>query len=121
MDAESCEHMFEQCRCGNSVTLVRPFPEARQDSMIRLCPFRHGTLSRHDRSIMNTADGELVTIERVAKGHCTMSWEAVTSTEGGTCEGDFDCGEGMECRRSEGLIEECRQRCALRRWAQSLV
>jgi len=83
MDAESCEHMFEQCSRGNSVTLVRLFPEAGQDSMIRLCPFRHGTLSRHDRSIMNTADGELVTIERAAEGHCTMSGEAATSKEGG--------------------------------------
>jgi hypothetical protein len=121
MDKNSCKQMFKQCQRGNAVTLMRSFKEAGQESYIRLCPPKQGTLSRSDRSLLRTADDESVTIEHVAGGHCTISGPAVMSREGEVCQVGLDCMTGYECRKSEGLIATCRRRCAMKRWAPRMV
>eukprot|EP01083_Nonionella_stella_P238532 835801_1 len=109
MDSRSCKQMVKQCRRGNTVTLMRAWPKNGQDTLIKLCPFAQGTLNRHDRSLVKTADGKAVIIEPIAGGHCKISGEAVQQNIGGICGNDGDCGQDAVCRNAPAAIAVCQK------------
>ena len=120
IDENTCTKMINECKRGNTVNLSRTWKNGDITSF-NICPFDEGNIRKTDVSTFVNRKGQSLRFEMVNGGHCKISGDAVAQTLGNICEVEDDCAAGLECRKDDSFVAQCKKRCAMRRWAPRMV
>ena len=117
---KKCDTLIDHCRRGNTVNLKRVWKNG-DVSMYNICRFSSGTISQSGTSRLKNAEGATYVIERLPGEYCGISGDAVSQGLGDVCEKGRDCATGLICSKDDAIVEACRDRCDMLRFAPSML